>query len=659
LIEAVENMTNKSDKNKARNQSLIRWEAILPFTIFVLIIWAYFFLFFDHHAKLALEKVATNINGAEVNIANLKTSFWNASLQIDNIQVTDLENPIQNKIQIAEVHWQMIWDALLRGKIAIEDASIREIQIGVPRNHPGKVLPPPPPPTNSPIDAIKTQTLTRLQNEFSHNILGDVASILNGSDPTKQIENIGMELKSKKHLEELEAQLKIKDAEWKTRLAQMPQAKDFQALNDRIKKVKVDKFQNPTEIQTSLVEFNSIYKDAETQYKEVSSTGQLLTKEINNYQSEVKNLNQLVHQDVADLAAHLKIPRLDAESLSRHLFGPTIFARIQQIQFYIQKARTYMPPKKTAAEKAELAQPTPHERINGRNFKFGRPNSYPLFWLKHAAISSKANSANSSNSFNSKQAQFSGDIQGSLQDLTDDQTVLGRPTVAQFAGDFPAKRIHGFNCKIVIDHRTERPIESAQASVESFPILDHNLADSPDLKIGLKSATGRSNLTFEISKDDMHLKSNSEISNIYYLIEAKQPLLNQILQNAASDIPKITLNASFSGPWNNLESSLNSNLGSELSRALDKQFKLQINQAQQKVQDLINKQIGQQQKRLEENINNIQADLFKSLKLKQEEIDKTKSQINQATNQITNKQKQNLESQGKKVLEDLKKNFKF
>ena len=235
-------------KKPKKPKGPIRWEAIGPLVVVIGVIWAYFFFFFDTHARHGLEYVATQANGAEVNIGSLKTSFWNASLEIRNIQVTNAEAPIKNVVELGTMRWEMLWDALLRGKVAVEDASILDIRVGTTRKRPGRVLPPDPP-GDSKFQQLKEEALNNAQKEFSQNVLGDAASLLQGTDPAAQLTSIGNELKSSQRIKELEAELKKKQIEWEERIAKLPKNEDIQAFEKRAKAIKLDGFSNPLEIQ--------------------------------------------------------------------------------------------------------------------------------------------------------------------------------------------------------------------------------------------------------------------------------------------------------------------------------------------------------------------------------------------------------------------------
>lgn len=131
-----------------KKQGPIRLEAVVPMLIVVGVTVLYFSLFFDNHLRRGLEYGATQANGAEVNIGKLQTSVFKASMVIGDVQMTDPLQPQHNRVQIGEVRFAMLWDALLRGKVVIDEATIADVQIDTPRKRAGKLLPPPPPPSD-------------------------------------------------------------------------------------------------------------------------------------------------------------------------------------------------------------------------------------------------------------------------------------------------------------------------------------------------------------------------------------------------------------------------------------------------------------------------------------------------------------------------------
>jgi uncharacterized protein (TIGR03545 family) len=682
---------------KKKPKGMFRTGAVVPCLIIIALIWAYFFFFFDTHLRHGLEYAGTHGNGAEVDIASVRTSFWNASLEIRGIQVTDGTTPKKNKIQIGEMRWAMLWDALLRGKIAIEDASILDIAVGVTRAKPGYVLPPDPPSSESAFGKMRKEALANAQQQFSQNVLGDAAGILGGVNPKDQLKNIEGNLKSAAKVKELQAELTKKQTEWKDRLAKLPQKQDLDDLQKRIKAVKLDHFDNPMQVQASLQQINTIYNETQAKIKSVQETANSLNGDVNTYKNTLTDLDKMVKDDVKDLEGRLKLPSLDVKTLSRQVFGPLFLGKVKQAEFYYSKAREYMPPKKTMDQKKAAAALTTHEREKGRNYAFGKPRAYPLFWLKHAALSSKATAG----------ADYSGDLVGTIRNATNDQPMLGLPLTAEFKGDFPKQELHGVDGKITIDHTKEDSDDKVEINVASFPVIGQKLVDTPDVQLGFDKATSNAAFVAELRDAEIKIAVNSlfqrakageipqdpnaqpepqpvsanptAITDIksasdllgdttkmaarkstgFLQAQAKSPALNDILNGALSDIPKVTLNASVHGPWSALDFDINSSLGQDLANAFDKQIKAKVDEAKARVQALVNAQISEQKAKLEAEFNKQKAQIDGILKDKQAELDKYKGQLDQEKNAAVNGQKSKVEDAAKKGLDDLRNKFHF
>jgi uncharacterized protein (TIGR03545 family) len=684
----------KTAPKPKKKKGPIRWEAIGPIFIVIFLIWAYFFFFFDSHVRWAIQHFGTNAVGAEVDVADVNTSFWNASLAIKGIQVTDKTAPEKNMIQIGDVIWGMSWDALLRGKIVIEKAAVLEIAVGAPRTKPGRVLPPEPPSGESAFDKVRATAMAKAETELKKNVLGDLATVLNGNDPTAQLKNIGDQLKSSAKIKELDATLKTKQAEWQKRLAELPQQKDIDSLQTRFKKVKLGGYKDVGELQSNLQELDSIIKEADAKVKAVQSTAKAVGDDTNSFKTSLTDLNSMVQADVKDLEGKLKLPSLDVASLSRSIFGPLFLDRVKQAEFYMNKARDYMPPKKTEEEKAYYAKPEPHEREKGRDYKFGRPHAYPKFWLKKAQLSSKA----------TKGADYSGDVVGTVENVTDNPPLIGLPITASFLGDFPKQELFGVNGKITIDHTTNVPVEKVNIKVARFNVIGKQLVDSPEVKLGfVKAGAGgtfdaemkegtiviATNLAFEQLKGsntaDAIAKANAggttdpakvdktAASNVtnpingangaakagFLYAQAQQPMLNEILNAALSDIPKVTLDASVKGPWTALRFDINSNLGQELARAFDKQIQAKIQEARAKIEAMVNEKVGAEREKLTAQFNQIKGQTDGAIKEKQTALDKQKSQMTKAKSDAEKSAKKGLEKEGQKAVDDIRKKLGF
>jgi len=74
--------------------------------------------------------------------------------------------------------------------------------------------------------------------------------------------------------------------------------------------------------------------------------------------------------------------------------------------------------------------------------------------------------------------------------------------------------------------------------------------------------------------------------------------LNDILTGALNTIPEVTLNAEVHGPWSAPEFGIDSNLGTDLAKAFDKQIQAKIDEARAKIQALVNERVNAEREKL-------------------------------------------------------------
>lgn len=603
-------MTNTSEPKKAPGP--VRTGAIVPTAIIFALVWAYFFFFFDSHVRAAIEFGASRVHGAEVNVGRISTSFWRASFEMKDLEVTDKEKPEQNLVQVGTMRFAMIWDALLRGKVAVEDASILDIQPWTKRAKPGYVLPPPPPSSPGLLAKVQDQVLQQTRAKFNDNFLGDIAAVVSGTDPKEQLKNIQGELKAQAKAEQLEKELGLKKAEWEKRIKELPQPKDIQAIEQKIKALNLST-KNPVELANNLKKAKEILGEAEAKIKLVDQSQSQLTGDINNYTSAVAGLEKLVAQDVADLQKKLQIPSIDPKEFSTQLFMAQVEKRLTSVRKYIAIARKYMPPGKTAAEKAAAKEEelVPRKRGEGKTYRFPITKGYPLFWLKKAAISSQLS-----------QSEWAGNASGEILDLTTSPVDLGRPTRLHLAGDFPKQKIHGLEFQATLDHTKEQARDSFKAAVGSFPVLNQMFSDTADVKLGLREATGSGSVSGVMAGDGVSMSLSSKFDRPQFLFEAKSGPVKEIVGAILAGIPAVTMNAGVSGSWDKFNININSNLGEELSRGFQKQLQAKLGEAKAKLDAFVNEKIGPNKKKAQDALAGLTGGPGKLLSGKKEELNK-------------------------------------
>jgi uncharacterized protein (TIGR03545 family) len=641
-------MTTSTDKvqKPKKAKGPIRWEAVIPATVLTVLVGVYFSLFFDGHLRRVLEYVGTQVQGAEVNIGRLSTSFLGASLAIDDVQVTDKEKPQRNLVEVGEIRFKMLWGGLLRAKVVVEEASILNIQALTPRKSPGYVVPPPPPGKGeSVVEKVQDQVLSQTRKKFNENFLGDVAAVVGGADPKEQLKSLQGELKSDARIKELEQELKTKKEKWDQRVKELPQSAELKQYETRVKALKFD-VKNPAELAKNLKEADKIIKEVDSKVKLVEQTSKDVNGEVNAYTQSFKDLEKMVQEDIKDLQKRLKLPNLDAKEFSQQLFMNMVEGKLVSLQKYIAVARKYMPPKKTAAEKRAEAEEAivPPKRGDGKNFTFPITTGYPLFWLKHAAISSELGTS-----------ELSGNMKGEILDLTTDQSFIRKPTLIRLAGDFPKQQISGVDAEITLDHRGDLAKDALRMVVGRFPSGQQVLSSSPEASLAIADSAGSSTMIASLIGNEITLDLKSQFTDIKYDLEAKNKIVKEILDGILKGIPVVNLNANVRGSFEDFDLHINSNLGEELAKGFQAQLQAKVAEAQAQLKKMIDQRIGGERDKLKQDMDKTVGDLTKNLGAKKDEVDKV---VKEAKNSVEGGKKQGggkkLEDEGKKLLKKLK-----
>jgi uncharacterized protein (TIGR03545 family) len=637
------------EKKIKKKKGPLRTEAIIPALIFFLLVYGYFHFFFDGHLRRAAEYLLTQIHGAEVDIAEVRTSFLGASMEVKNIQITDKNHPERDLFRVGDVKFKALWDGLLRAKVVIDEASVLDIQALVPRKTPGRVLPPPPPSEGGVLAKAKEEILSQTRAQYQDNFLGDLAAVAGGVDVKDQLKNIQGDLKSSLRLQELDAQIKKKQEEWDQRLKNLPQAEYFKDLEKRFHALNW-KEKDPVKFANNLKAANDLLKEAQGKIKEIDQAQKDLKGDLKTTNASAKDLEGFIQQDIKDLQQHFKIPGIDPKDFTRQFFMGQIEERLVSLRKYYEVAKKYMPPKKTAEEKAkEKAEAlVPRKRGQGETFTFPITHGYPKFWLKKAKVSSTVSSS----------AEYSGNITGEILDVTSHPRYLKRPTRINLSGDFPKQKISGLDMKAVIDFTTDTPTETVDLKLAGFPMGLVKLSDSSDVKLNITPGKAALQLNAALSDGQILVDTQSQYNQVKYDIEAKQKLVQEILTTAFQSIPQLTLNARIQGPWDHLSINMNSNLGEELAASFKKQLEAKIAAAQEKIKAEVDQRIAGEKAKVQDQLKNLSADLEKRLGLKKGQADKAlkdlQSGIEKQGNGLIKKEDvKKLEEKGKKLLKGL------
>ncbi len=635
-------MSDKKEK-KPKKKGPIRVEAVVPAAILFGLFYAYGAFFFDSHLRSGLSWTATQIHGAEVNIRDIDSSFFGGYFHLFGLEVTDPEKPERNLLSIGAMKFSLLWDALLRAKFVVNEASIENIQAMSPRKRPGRVLPKTESGPNKELEALQKGVIDQTKETYNDNILGDLASIAGGVNPEDQLKNIQSNLKTEKRIQELELELKKKEKEWKSRMDSLPRSKELKDIEQRAKALKFD----GKNLAKSLKEVKKLSKEVKQKLDLYKKTSKALKADLKNFENQVQNLEKLAEEDLKDLQGKFKIPTLDAKAFTMALFARMFGQKLATVRKYSALAQEYMPPKKSKEVKAE-GKLVPRKRSDGVNIKFPITVGYPLFWLQKASISSEPN-----------ESEYSGRIRGEVLNVTSNPKFIQKPATIEIEGDFPKQKILAFNTNITLDHTKEVAEQNIVGQVGSFPVGKLELSKSKEARFIIQEATGRASFSGKLKEGRFQFGLNSIYDKVNYDVGSKQKIVDEILKATVRSMPNLNVKASASGTWDQFDLDIDSNLGRALGRGLKQQVQVQIDKAKQKLKNYIDDKIKGQKAKLEQQFKSVTSGVEKELNSKKQEIDNVQKGVESQAKNKQNKEKKKIEKKGKKLMKDLKKSLGF
>lgn len=627
-----ENNTDKKAKTP-KKKGPIRFEAIIPVLVLSGLTFGYFTYYFDRHLKSVYEYVGTQGNGAEVNVASVQTSFLKGSFDLNGLQITDKDRPTHNALEIENIHFQYLWDALLRMKFVVEDASINNIQIAKPRKKPGFVLPPAPA-KPSKLDELQLQIMSQVKNKYSKNVLGDVVTLLEGGDYKDQLEKIRGELKSEARVNAMIGEVKTKKEFWDGKVKTLSDTSKLKSIENEINAISKQK--NFLEQAKGVQKLTDLLKDVEKQYKEIQSASKQLQSEVQAVAKYPQELEALVKEDIDSLKNRFSVPQIDFKDMAMHLFAGQFAEYIVKARKYQALAEQYLPEKK---EKEEVVPP---KRAEGETYQFPITKGYPLFWLKRAAISSKGTADS-----------YSGNVSGELSNVTTSPKTINKPIVLDLRGDFPAAKVMGVKALVTADFTRDISRQTALIQVNSFAVPEKMFVNDEKMKFGFLNATGSSTINATLEQDQIKMSWNSALNKPQFLVESKTKLAQEMLTNILNAIPVITINGSAVGTFKDLNMDISSNLGDELGNGFKREVGAKIAAAQTQIQSMIDEKITKPKNELMSaiggNKNNL-ASLDGIAELYKKNEGRIKAEIEKLKKGGTN----DLKEKGKKLLKGFK-----
>jgi uncharacterized protein (TIGR03545 family) len=207
-------------------QKWIRWKGLIAFLCVVGLIGLVWILFIDGMVKRNIEKYGTQAVGAKVELTSVDITLFPAGLELENMQVTNPDEPMENVVQISRIGLTLDTLNLFRRKIIIDEMALDGVRLNTPRKTSGAVA----------SDRGREKDSVSGRGEQKEACQKASLPKFDKLDVKEILKNENLE--TLKLVESFQTDLDAEKKKWEARLDDLPNKEKFENYKKRIDKLK-------------------------------------------------------------------------------------------------------------------------------------------------------------------------------------------------------------------------------------------------------------------------------------------------------------------------------------------------------------------------------------------------------------------------------------
>jgi uncharacterized protein (TIGR03545 family) len=427
----------------------IRWKALLPLSITLLLIAVFMLLFADRALKFAVEAGGTAAVGARVDLARAELGVLDGHVTLEGLQVTDPNAPMTNLVELEELVFDVGILPALERKVVIDTVAARGIRFGTPRTTSGAI----------PKRESDGETSSEVIDNFKRQIK---VPPLNLSTLTQSVNVDAISADSLATLRAARHAQAYADTARAKLLADLaaadprPAIDSAEALAQRLAGANLRSLglngarQAVTDVRRTLRDLTAIDDrlkafDAETRGNAAG------------LQDRLAAIPAARAADYTYARSLLRLPTFDVPSVGPQLFSDLIAEQMASVLYWAHRAEKYLPP-----GLQRRTQPGPKRvRASGTDVLFPKERVYPNFLMRLAELSLTLGGEGAS----------AGNYDATIVGLTSQPAVYGAPTTFTVSRSDGQQGPTDIRIAGAFDHRSEpaRDTLSAQLAGIALP----------------------------------------------------------------------------------------------------------------------------------------------------------------------------------------------
>jgi len=426
----------------------IRWPGLIAFIVIVGLMAAFWLLLADLLLERAIESAGTAAIGARVELKGANISLSPLGITLIGLEVTSPDEPMINALETQRIAFLMDGQRLLLGKVLIEEMSAEGIRFDTDRK------------TSGAIDRKASQEKADVSGSRK-----DGSAAPEGFEVPDVDEILGREeLETLKLADKVSADIKQKETAWDVRLKTLPDSKTLKEFESRYKEIE-RKFKGSTkDMLVAVKDASELQRDIKAARDMVKSAATDLEADYRNLAADINMALKSPERDLKRLKNKYQISARGAGNLSSLIFGPSV-------EQYISKANSAYSIAKPFLDTKNDKPPKP-ERKKGIDVRFREFNPAPAFWAR---------------SVKTQVILSSGPVEGTMSDLSSDQTITGRPTTINLSAK-GLEKARSMVIKGSMDHRNPAsPNDRLEIAIMGRTIDGLKLSGSGSLPVTINS----------------------------------------------------------------------------------------------------------------------------------------------------------------------------
>jgi len=540
----------------------IRKEGVYALVAILSVALVYFFTGLENQISSVIERKASELNGANVEIGNLQIKLFQRSIVLNKIQIAQHTSPMLNLLEIDRIALHFELTPLWRKKVVIDSVDIKGLQYGTQRQHSGSM-------DTTQLEWVPTSLLDRMSADIYRGVLGKL-----GENPLKSLELLttGMDLSNRKKTdaplevsEVLKTILRQTDQttlKWKPEIEQALNHLDDRHRNDWAKLKDIGNSPRQTRNSRAPAEINSLRHYWQEQSARLETLLQKQTQESDLILAQLKALSEPLQRDVRALRKRLNLPSTELSDLTASLLGNRLLDQFSRLHYYIDLSRRRMP-KLTRTGGFPISA---HYLSNATIVHYGHSQSTPMFILRQLTVESKHDPLR----------PRSIEASGELRYLTSDPSMLGYPTTLQIQADIASANLKNLNLTVMINHTGDHFHEEVTGSVDQFSLTGYRISNLNDLSLGFAQGIGSSTFHIKFLDEVIDATVDATFDQLEFAVNSRYKQIESILQDILQSIKHTTLKSSLKGPFTELSFNANSQMGKDLAKGLSRELHHQL-----------------------------------------------------------------------------------